>query len=33
VAVSLSGAFIYILLLFGTGAVRPSELKAVMRRK
>jgi putative peptidoglycan lipid II flippase len=33
VAVSLSGAFLYILLLFGTGAVRPSELKAVMRRK
>ncbi|HVZ28921.1 MAG TPA: murein biosynthesis integral membrane protein MurJ [Asticcacaulis sp.] len=33
VAVSLSGVVLYIALLFGTGAVRPSELKAVLRRK
>jgi putative peptidoglycan lipid II flippase len=33
VAVSLSGVILYIGLLFGTGAVRPSELKAVIRRK
>ncbi len=33
VTVSLSGLFLYIALLFVTGAFRPSELKAVMRRK
>ncbi len=33
VTVSLVGVFLYIGLLFGTGAVRPSELKAALRRK
>jgi putative peptidoglycan lipid II flippase len=33
VGVSLTGAVLYIGLLFGTGAIRPSELKAALRRK
>lgn len=33
VAVSITGVFVYIALLFVTGAIRPSELKAIMRRK
>ena len=33
VAVSLTGVLIYIALLFLTGAFRPAELKALMRRK
>jgi putative peptidoglycan lipid II flippase len=33
VAVSLSGVVLYSGLLFGTGAVKPSELKAALRRK
>ncbi len=33
VGVSLTGAVLYIGLLFGTGALRPSELKAALRRK
>ena len=33
VLVSLTGVFLYIALLFGTGAFRPSELKALIRRK
>ncbi len=33
VAVSLAGVFLYIALLFVTGAFRPSELKALMRKK
>ena len=33
VVVSLTGLFLYIALLFGTGAFRPSELKAALRRR
>ncbi len=33
VAVSLTGVFLYIALLFVTGAFRPAELKALMRRR
>ena len=33
VAVSITGVFVYIALLFVTGAIRPSELKATLRRK
>jgi len=33
VAVSLTGVFLYIALLFVTGAFRLSELKAIMRRR
>ena len=33
VGVCLAGVFLYIALLFATGAFRPSELKAVLRRR
>ncbi len=33
VAVSLAGVFLYIALLFVTGAFRPSELKAMLKRR
>lgn len=33
VGVSLTGAVLYIGLLFGTGAIRPSELKAALKRR
>ncbi len=33
VGVSLGGAFLYIALLFVTGAFRPSELKAILKRR
>ncbi|MEI9903242.1 MAG: hypothetical protein WDN06_04180 [Asticcacaulis sp.] len=33
VGVCFAGLFVYIALLFGTGAVKPAELKAALRRR